>query len=124
MAGLEKSPSWAGAFHTFNDHRVAIRADWRRRIAGSWMEQQHGVKLRRHGHILTHQSGQERIMGKSGQEQITRELIYRAVTSPPRIPSANPAGRDKRIVFIDPSFTLQCWWWEGARAMYDAPKRI
>jgi len=72
----------------------------------------------------TQQSGQEQIMGKSGEEQITRELIYRAVTSPPRIPSANSAGRDKRIVFIDPSFTLQCWVWEGARAMYDVPKRI
>jgi hypothetical protein len=69
------------------------------------MEQQHREKLRRRGR--TQQSGQEQIMGKSGQEQITLHtgVNYRAVTSPPRIPGENSAGSDKRIVFIDPSFT-------------------
>jgi hypothetical protein len=48
--------------------------------------------------VGTQQSGNKNTSwGKSGQEHITRELIYRAVTSsPPRILSKNSGGRRQK----------------------------
>lgn len=78
-----------------------------------------GEQLRRRGR--TQQSGQQHIMGKSGQEQITLELItellHRCLEFSARIQAG---GGDKRIVFVDPSFTGGDYnaGDGGARAMY------
>ena len=102
MAGLEKSPSWAGAFHTFNDHRVAVGADWRdgELPAHGWsnsMGRSCGVTVTPHAAIWT-RTDHGQIWRRTDHTGLNLQSCYIAASNPRRelcsltLPSQYNAG--------------------------------